>query len=78
LNRNAGIENDEGVGVAEDKSPRKRHPHREDPRPQHFHLSWPVSGLASQGHLQKSSLTDQQIFEDALTVLPSHAQAQWY
>ena len=34
--------------VADDRSPCKCHSHREDPRPQHFHLSWPVSGLTNQ------------------------------
>ena len=27
---------------------RTHHPQREDPRPQHFHLIWPVSGLTIQ------------------------------
>jgi hypothetical protein len=46
----------------------KRHPHREDPRPQHFHLIWPVSGLIIQAINEI----------EYLGVVPSHAIAQWY
>jgi hypothetical protein len=43
-------------------------PYREGPRPQHFHLIWPVSGLTIQGASRMTCIID---------VLPSHAEAQW-
>jgi hypothetical protein len=61
-------EDSQGMTRKNGAAPLTRHPQREGPRPLHFHLIWPVSGLT----IQASKRSEE------LGVVPSHANAQWY